>query len=377
MTISSTRPSFSKIFTNRGNFDVFLLASDSDRKICDKIHESLMRQGLTVWEQPENLKETSLQEKASQAIAKARVIVYLVSANSEQSAICRQDLALALKHNKQIIPVIIEKGVLKSFLPFVIRHPWVDLTKYDDQHEYDVGVQQLVKIIQRLKSPVPSPKPISTHQPRNYRQVTIGLLILSLLLGMGGLSWGGMTWLNGVNDDKQEAITLANEAQEQAAEALEREQIALKEAEDAKTNLSIVIAREQAAKTEAAEALEREQAALKEAKDAKTNLSIVIAREQAAKAELAEALKGEKDAKTNLSIVIAREKAAIEQAKEAQAKLDDTTTQLTQTREELDRANQRYYQAQQDLKEAVNRANQAEEQLKNYSSDIAPNETQF
>ncbi len=330
MTISSKTPSFGKITSNKGKFDVFLLASERDRTIRDKIHESLMRQGLTVWEQPDNLTETLLKENSLQAIAQAGVIIYLLSASSQHSAMCKEELALALKDKKRIVPVILEKSVLKSFLPPILRTPWIDLTNYDDQGEYAKGVQQLVNLIQLPKPKAASPN-LSIRQQRNYRQWTMGLLIVALVLGIGGLSWGGMTWFNQVNADKEEAITLANQAQAQATETLARGQ-----------------------------------EALKEAKDAKTNLSIVIAREKAAKAEAAKALKGEKDAKTNLSIVIAREKAAIEQAKQAQNKLDEMTTKLAQTKEELDRANDKYLQAQLDLREAVNRANKAQEKLKNY-----------
>ncbi|MDJ0509571.1 MAG: TIR domain-containing protein, partial [Crocosphaera sp.] len=288
MTISSKTPSFGKITSNKGKFDVFLLASERDRTIRDKIHESLMRQGLTVWEQPDNLTETLLKENSLQAIAQAGVIIYLLSASSQHSAMCKEELALALKDKKRIVPVILEKSVLKSFLPPILRTPWIDLTNYDDQGEYAKGVQQLVNLIQLPKPKAASPN-LSIRQQRNYRQWTMGLLIVALVLGIGGLSWGGMTWFNQVNADKEEAITLANQAQAQATETLARGQEALKEAKDAKTNLSIVIAREKAAKAEAAKALKGE-------KDAKTNLSIVIAREKAAKAEAAKALKGEKDA---------------------------------------------------------------------------------
>ena len=364
MTISSTKPRLSPIRINQGKIDAFLVAAEGDRPISDRIHESLMREGLTVWEQPNYLRETALKDNGLEGIAKARVIVYLVSPSSEQSPMCQEELAQALDDKKPIIPVIIDKTVLKSFLPPVLRAPWVDLTNFEDEAKYAIGIKKLVKVLQHPNPTVASSHPSIRQRPR-YTEVQTAFLVIALIFGLGGLTWGGMTWFNQVNTDRQEAIATANQAKAEAAAALTREQKALKEAKDAKINLSIVMGREKAAKAQAAAALTREQKALKLAKDAKTNLSIVIAREQ-------KALKEAKDAKKNLSIVIAREKAAIEQTNGAEAQLNQAKTQLTQTKAELNRANDQYFQAQINLREAVNRANQAEEALRNYEAVNGP-----
>jgi hypothetical protein len=131
--------------------EIFLIFSEQDRAVGEKLHESLMRQGFTVAEKPEGKEGKELQEAIKEGIDQAETVLYLGSADARLSDLCQEELALALATNKRIVPIILEAVPSKAGLVPALL-PAIDFTHYRNETDYGRSLEQLVREI-RLGGP--------------------------------------------------------------------------------------------------------------------------------------------------------------------------------------------------------------------------------
>ncbi|MDJ0717772.1 MAG: TIR domain-containing protein [Prochloraceae cyanobacterium] len=133
--------------------EVFLAASEKDFNIKAKIGQTLMREGITIWTDQADLKTgVEFQSEINRGVEGADNFVYLISPYALKSEYCQQELALALKYNKRIIPLLIQPTDLDEIPPHLRALQFIDLTGYEDELKYYEGVKKLLKELNEDKS---------------------------------------------------------------------------------------------------------------------------------------------------------------------------------------------------------------------------------
>lgn len=89
--------------------DVFISYDKEDRNYVLKIRDKLKEAGIAVWVETYDLGGgANVLSKVGQAVVDAKIFVYLVSADSVKSKLCKDQLALAYVSKKAVIPVTFE-----------------------------------------------------------------------------------------------------------------------------------------------------------------------------------------------------------------------------------------------------------------------------
>ncbi len=124
---------------------VFLAYSEKDEEIKEKIRQTLMREGLTIWRNKTDIKTgIAFQSAINQGIEGADNLVYLLSPDSLKSEYCQKELAHGFANNKRIIPLLIEETDLKLIQSPVRELQFIDLTGHEDADKYQSGVDKLL-----------------------------------------------------------------------------------------------------------------------------------------------------------------------------------------------------------------------------------------
>ncbi len=176
---------------NANNFmtEVFIAASEKDFDIKAKIGKTLMKEGITICTEQTALKKgIEFESEINRGVEGANNFVYLISPDALKSEYCQQELALALKYNKRIIPLLIkpigEHAILANISNFLTRIlrlqdlienyigqnglvpsteldeippqfralQIIDLRGHEDELKYDEGVKKLLKELNQDKS---------------------------------------------------------------------------------------------------------------------------------------------------------------------------------------------------------------------------------
>ncbi|WP_071592889.1 toll/interleukin-1 receptor domain-containing protein [Pleurocapsa sp. PCC 7319] len=91
---------------------VFICHDEKDSLVRDRLVKQLHREGITTWTNRSDIPSGSeFQEEINKGIEGTDNLVYLVSANSVVSFWCKRELNHALKYNKRIIPLLIERTI--------------------------------------------------------------------------------------------------------------------------------------------------------------------------------------------------------------------------------------------------------------------------
>ncbi|NET72248.1 MAG: TIR domain-containing protein [Sphaerospermopsis sp. SIO1G2] len=129
---------------------VFLVSSEQDDEIKEKIRTTLMRESITVWTNKRDIKTGSeFNEAINQGIAGADNFVYLISEYCLKSESCQQELNQALANNKRIIPLLLENVDLQSIHPELKKLQFIDFTTSDNEEKYNLSTD---KLLQQLKT---------------------------------------------------------------------------------------------------------------------------------------------------------------------------------------------------------------------------------
>ncbi|MEL6129159.1 MAG: toll/interleukin-1 receptor domain-containing protein, partial [Cyanobacteria bacterium J06628_4] len=127
---------------------VFLCHSDRDQDSAEQIRQSLMRQGITVWNYRTDIQTSQDYNRAiSLGIEEADNIIFMLSPHSAQSPYCQKELGQALSLNKRIIPVLAEPTD-PEIVPESLRvRQYVDLTDNLQPSDYQADESQLLKLL--------------------------------------------------------------------------------------------------------------------------------------------------------------------------------------------------------------------------------------
>ncbi|MBC1195736.1 TIR domain-containing protein [Microcystis aeruginosa BLCCF158] len=129
---------------------VFLSSSEKDNPIKEKIRQTLMREGFTVWTNQTDIKTgTAFEEEINKGIEGANNFVYLISPEALQSSYCYLELAHAFATNKRIIPLLIEKTDIELIPSQLQKLQFIDLTEYEDRDKYCSSIDKLLKELNR------------------------------------------------------------------------------------------------------------------------------------------------------------------------------------------------------------------------------------
>ncbi len=120
--------------------NIFVSYSRQDKIVVDQIVNQLQDIGFTLWIDRFNIKGGSQwQLEITQAINDCRDFVLILSPDSDKSEYVRKELALALKSEKNVIPVFI-----KSFSLSPEIEQSLDGVQYIDiVSDYEIGIEKL------------------------------------------------------------------------------------------------------------------------------------------------------------------------------------------------------------------------------------------
>ncbi|WP_353259132.1 TIR domain-containing protein [Prochlorothrix hollandica] len=128
---------------------VFIAYAETDRDLREKIHCSLMREGITVWINRTDLAGgTEFQNQIDRGIEEADNIVVLISPQAVASPHCQQVVAYGYSLKKRIIPLLISSTDL-TYIPEDIRAlQFIDFSQWENGTSYDIAINKLIKEVQ-------------------------------------------------------------------------------------------------------------------------------------------------------------------------------------------------------------------------------------
>ncbi len=109
--------------------DVFISYSRKDIAFARLLRESLQQSQIDTWIDWDRIPVGGRWwEEICQAIENANVFMFIISKNSIGSSICRDEINLALKNHKRIIPIIVDNlkpEAIKEFVPDLPQFNWI------------------------------------------------------------------------------------------------------------------------------------------------------------------------------------------------------------------------------------------------------------
>jgi len=178
----------------RPSHDVFVSYSSNNKPVADAIVSRLEQEGVRCWFAPRDvIPGQNFAEAILQAIESSRLMVVVLSNQSNQSQHVPREVERAVHHNVVVIPFRIESvepsGAMAYFLA---SEHWLDaLTPPLDKHIANL-VQVVNNLLERTPPRTPAQTPVAPRQRRlrlpqgRRRWFVIGAVVL-LLGGAGGL----------------------------------------------------------------------------------------------------------------------------------------------------------------------------------------------
>lgn len=113
---------------------VFISYAREDTRFVDRLVEDLRRNGIKIWRDVEQLAPgQNWQNRVRQALESAAALVFVASSNSNEASFVASELALGLKLEIPIVPVILDKAGQERLPTELHSYQWVDFrTSYDD-----------------------------------------------------------------------------------------------------------------------------------------------------------------------------------------------------------------------------------------------------
>jgi WD40 repeat protein len=127
---------------------VFLSHAEDDVELATQVRRSLLREGLTVWTNRNDIATGHDFEAAlKQGIEQADNVVYLLSSASLQSDLCQIEIQYATSLNKRTIPLLISH-VDTDKIPHQLRNvQLINLINHEQESSYLQSENQLLKIL--------------------------------------------------------------------------------------------------------------------------------------------------------------------------------------------------------------------------------------
>ncbi|CAF1598322.1 unnamed protein product, partial [Didymodactylos carnosus] len=130
-------------------YDIMISYSHTDKDLCYKIQEHLVKDKFRVWLDRDNLYGSQMQEMAN-AIENSEFIFICTSHAYKQSAYCQSEAHYAYERRCQLIPLkVIEKYRPDGWLGFILSGKvYIDFSKTD----FDNAYQRLMSEIDRYRN---------------------------------------------------------------------------------------------------------------------------------------------------------------------------------------------------------------------------------
>lgn len=144
-------------------YDVFISSSRKDDIILQKISTVLKTNGLTIFSPEENISAgEDFSESIIESIEASSVMLVLCTPNSMQSNWILNDVHFALRHNKPIIPIIVDNVKLPDH--FLYHFNGYDYIHFDSSNP-EQSIRNLIKsIIVRKRQSTPTEEPSTVEE---------------------------------------------------------------------------------------------------------------------------------------------------------------------------------------------------------------------
>lgn len=120
--------------------DIFISYSRKDIAFARLIHQSLEDSGLDTWIDWERIPVgENWWSEIEQAIETANLFMFIISKHSVGSGVCKDEIAIALKNNKKVIPIVIDQiaqEALDEFIPDLKKIQWI-IFQHGDSFELE------------------------------------------------------------------------------------------------------------------------------------------------------------------------------------------------------------------------------------------------
>ena len=135
--------------------DVFISYAREDRRFVQRLHDALAKAGRASWVDWEGIPASAKwMAEVRSAIDEADCFCFVVSPDSVESPVCREEAAHAAASNKRILPLL-HRPVDDGLVPeTVAAHNWI---AFDDQGAFDEAFATLVKALET------DPEHLRTH----------------------------------------------------------------------------------------------------------------------------------------------------------------------------------------------------------------------
>ena len=183
---------------DKTTFDIMISYSHKDEVICKQIYEELVRAGLRVWIDFDQM-HGNVMDAMAQAIERSHMIIICMSEQYRRSNYCRAEAHYAFQRELKIVPILLQEHYEPDgWLLFLIGQLlYVDFTKY----EFSRAIELLIK---ELKAPVIKetqavPVQVTTND-RNYVDSATSTSLRSLPDNI--MDWNSndvQSWLVGLN----------------------------------------------------------------------------------------------------------------------------------------------------------------------------------
>lgn len=133
--------------------DTFISYADEDKSIHEQVRKHLTRYLITSWAHYLDIRKGEEFDQAIlEGIEKANNVLYFISKKSVQSIYCHKELAYASKHNKRIIPLLIEPVPESDFPEQIKGKQFIDFTDNVKENDYLRDFGALIKELNVEKS---------------------------------------------------------------------------------------------------------------------------------------------------------------------------------------------------------------------------------
>lgn len=153
--------------------EVFLAYAVEDIQFREKINKTLMRHGITTWVHQKDIKKgANFNASINEGIEQANTLLFFLSPQSVHSDFCKAELQHAIKYNKRIIPLLIEK-VNDYEVPSEIKSlQYIDLTHatFNNNEELPPSFLVLLKELRENKQYYQNHKILLTQAIRWEKQ---------------------------------------------------------------------------------------------------------------------------------------------------------------------------------------------------------------
>ncbi|CAF1016853.1 unnamed protein product [Adineta steineri] len=124
--------------TNTHQFDIMISYSHSDKQICHRIHEQLVKDGFRVWIDREQMHGATMIAMA-EAIENSNIILICMSDTYKQSVYCQSEAHYAFERRRRLIPLIMKSHYKPDgWLGIIVSGKlYVDFVKLQFQSAYD------------------------------------------------------------------------------------------------------------------------------------------------------------------------------------------------------------------------------------------------